>query len=116
MEAVSKNGQKAVQSIGEGARQLGPGIYLTPGFMQWPGSKIDWQGNPVTQWDCKVFMDSGLWNRLNKVWVPHYYDFQEKEGECELTEIWGMTPSKHFGHATRPAVPRLVSLLLQIQC
>lgn len=79
-----------MQSIGTGARQLGPGIYISPGFQDFPEFNRD-EGIP---WDCAVTIDAGDWNAFKKAWVPRYYEFPEDRENnpdtCNPLALWTM--------------------------
>jgi hypothetical protein len=80
-EAIDNNGGKAVQSIGTGARQLGPGLYITRGFQEW-------DHKDTSLWDCVVTVDAAYWNGLKKAWVPKSFVFPENTDTCRADGLW----------------------------
>ncbi|TLS30197.1 hypothetical protein PpBr36_03254 [Pyricularia pennisetigena] len=74
MDAIIKNGGRAVQSNGSGARQIGRGLYITPGFKQFATAE---DVDDPQYWDCAVTMDAAAWDGLKKIWLPQWFEFPE---------------------------------------
>jgi hypothetical protein len=50
---------KAVQSIGNGGRQIGQGLYILNSFQAWDNNAVDGS----VQWDCVVTVDADEWDK-----------------------------------------------------
>ncbi|KAF3040041.1 hypothetical protein E8E12_000334 [Didymella heteroderae] len=72
-KAIHKNGGKAVQSSGNGGRQIGPGLYILNLFQAWGDNDPDRD----IQWDCVVTFDADEWDKWNKVYLPKLFTFPE---------------------------------------
>jgi hypothetical protein len=62
-----------VQSIGNGGRQIGQGLYILNSFQTWGNNSVDGS----VQWDCVVTVDADEWDKWNKVYLPELYTFPE---------------------------------------
>ncbi|KAI4941646.1 hypothetical protein J4E91_010677 [Alternaria rosae] len=92
-EAINKNGGKAVQSIGNGGRQIGQGLYILNSYQAWGDNSVDGS----VQWDCVVTVDADEWDKWNKVYLPELYTFPEDEEDetkntCKPLELWYPKP------------------------
>ncbi|PVI01517.1 hypothetical protein DM02DRAFT_704906 [Periconia macrospinosa] len=92
-EAIHKNDGKAVQSVGNGGRQIGPGLYILNSFQGWGDN--DPKGD--VRWDCVVTVDADEWDKWNKVYLPELFTFPEdaekKKDTCKPLELWKMFPT-----------------------
>ncbi|KAM3466624.1 hypothetical protein MY5147_001949 [Beauveria neobassiana] len=59
-------GNTLVWTKTESSDQLGPGVYISPKYGDWPGQP--------NGWDCVILADSTPWNPVNKAWVPEKND------------------------------------------
>jgi hypothetical protein len=74
-----------VQSIGNGGRQIGQGLYILNSFQTWGNNAVDGS----VQWDCVVTVDADEWDKWNKVYLPELYTFPEDvedETKCRMWE------------------------------
>jgi hypothetical protein len=62
-----------VQSLGNGGRQTGSGVYILNKFQDYENN--DPEGK--VQWDCVVTVDAEEWDKWTKVYVPELFTFPE---------------------------------------
>ncbi|OAA56763.1 hypothetical protein ISF_07279 [Cordyceps fumosorosea ARSEF 2679] len=65
-ELYRKAGNTLVYTGSQSSDQLGPGVYISPNFGDWPGSPDGWV--------CAILADALLWNPVNKAWVPEFWN------------------------------------------
>jgi hypothetical protein len=82
-QAISENDQKMVHSDGSGGKQLGLGVYISPGFKEW---EVDEEQEP---YDCAVLVGRDDWPGVRKAWVPQRYRLANKQ-TCSI--LWGTSP------------------------
>jgi hypothetical protein len=103
-ENIYKNGGKAVQSLGNGGRQTGSGVYILNKFQDYENN--DPEGK--VQWDCVVTVDAEEWDKWTKVYVPELFTFledvdDETKDTCKPLELWKMRPA--MGTCSIPSYP-----------
>ena len=82
-----------MQSIGNGGRQIGQGLYILNSFQAWGNNAVDGS----VQWDCVVTVDADEWDKWNKVYLPELYTFPEDvedktKDTCKPLELWYPKP------------------------